>query len=51
MKDAEALPGILGAIISWALNRTGAVVDWASKNLWALVVGIEGLLYMYMVTK
>ena len=44
MKAAEALPGIIGAIISWVLNRTADVVGWASKDLWALVVGIEGLL-------
>ena len=51
MKAAETLPGIIGAIISWVLNRTADVVVWASKNLWALVVGIGGLLYTYMVTK
>ena len=51
MKAAEALPGIIGAIISWILNRTADVVVWVSKNLWALVVGIGGLLYMYTVTK
>ena len=51
MKTAEALPGIIGAIISWVLNRAAEVVGWVSQNLWALVVGIRGLLYMYMVTR
>ena len=51
MKAAEALPGTIGAIISWVLNRASDVVGWGSQNLWALVVGIGGLLYMYMVTK
>ena len=51
MKAAEALPGIIGAIISWILNRAAEVVGWVSQNLWALVVGIGGLIYMYMVTK
>ena len=46
MKAAKALPGIIGAIISWVLNRAAGVVGWASKNLWALIVGIGGLLYM-----
>ena len=46
MKAAEALPGIIGAIISWILNRVKEVVGWLSQNLWALVVGIRGLLYM-----
>ena len=51
MKATEALPGIKGVIISWILNRDSGVVGWVSQNLWALVVGVRGLLYMYMVTK
>ena len=51
MKAAEALPGITEGIISWILNRAKDVVGWVSQNLWALVVGIGGLIYMYMVTK
>ena len=45
MKAAEALPGIIGGIISWILNRAKDVVGWVSQNLWALVVGIGGLIY------
>ena len=51
MKAAEALPGIIGAIISWILKKAADVVGWVSQHLWALVVGIGGLIYMYMVTK
>ena len=51
VKAAEALPDIIGAIISWILNRVKEVVGWLSQNLWALIIGIGGLLYMYMVTK
>ena len=51
VKAAEALLGIIGAIISWILNRAEDVVGWVSQNLWALVVGIGGLIYMYMVTR
>ena len=51
IKDAEALPGIIGGIISWILNRAKDVVGWVSQNLWALVVGIGGLIYTYMVTR
>ena len=51
MKAAEALPGIIGGIIIWILNRAKDVVGWVSQNLWALVVGIEGLIYTYMVTR
>ena len=51
IKAAEALPGITGGIISWILNRAKDVAGWVSQNLWALVVGIGGLIYMYMVTR
>ena len=51
IKDAEALPGIIGGIISCILNRAKDVVGWVSQNLWALVVGIGGLIYTYMVTR
>ena len=51
MKAAEALPGIIGGIINWILNRAKDVVGCVSQNLWALVVGIGGLIYTYMVTR
>ena len=51
IKTTEALPGIIGGIISWILNRAKDVVVWVSQNLWALVVGIGGLIYAYMVTR
>ena len=51
MKAPEALPGIIGGIISWILNRAKDVAGWVSQNLWALVVGIGGLIYTYMVTR
>ena len=51
IKAAEALPGIFGGIISWILNRAKDVVGWVSQNQWALVVGIGGLIYTYMVTR
>ena len=51
MKAAEALPGIIGGITSWILNKVNNVLGWVSQNLWALVVGIGGLIYMYMVMR
>ena len=51
IKAAETLPGIIGGIISWILNRVKGVVSWVSQNLWALVVGIGDLIYTYMVTR
>ena len=51
MKAAEALPGFIGEIISWILNRVKDIVGWVSQNLWALVVSIGGLIYTYMVMR
>ena len=51
IKAAEALPAIIRGIISWILNRVKDVVGWVSQNLWALVVGIGGLIYTYMITR
>ena len=51
IKAAEALPGVIGGIISWILNRAKDVVGWVSQNLWALVVGVGGLIYTYMVMR
>ena len=50
-KVAEALPGIIGTIISWILNSVKEVVGWVSQNLWALVIGVIRLLYTYMVMR
>ena len=46
MKAAEALPGIIGGIISWILNRAKDVVGWVSQNLWVLVAGIYIILQL-----
>ena len=51
IKAADALPGIIGGIISWILNRVKDVVGWVSENLYALVVGIGGLIYTCIVTR
>ena len=51
IKAAETLPDIIGGIIRWILNRVKDVVGWVSQNLWALVVGVGGLIYTYMVTR
>ena len=44
-KALVALPGIIGSIISWILNRAKEVVGWLSQNLWALVTGVGHVFY------
>ena len=50
-KALAALPGIIGSIISWILNRAKEVVGWLSNNLWALITGVGVLIYTYFMTK
>ena len=50
-KALASLPGIIGSILSWILNRAKEVIGWLSQNLWALITGIGVLVYTYFMTK
>ena len=50
-KAVDALPGLIGSIVSWILSRAKEAVGWLSKNMWALIVGVGGLIYTYLVTR
>ena len=50
-KALAALPGIIGSILSWILNRAMEVTGWLSQNLWALLTGDGVLIYTYFMTK
>ena len=50
-KALAALPGIIGSIVAWLLNRAKEVVGWLSQNLWALITGVGVLIYTYFMTK
>ena len=50
-KALALLPGIIGSILSWVLNRAKEVIGWLSQNLWALITGVvEVLVYTYFMT-
>ena len=49
-KALASLPGIIGSILSWILNRAKEVVGWLSNNLWALITGVGVLIYTYFMT-
>ena len=49
-KALASLPGIIGSIISWILNRVKEVIGWLSQNLWALITGVRVLIYTYFMT-
>ena len=49
-KALASLPGIIGLIISWILNRAKEVVGWLSQNLWPLITGTGVLIYTYFMT-
>ena len=46
-----ALPGIIGSILSWILNRAKEVIGWLSQNLWALITCVGVLIYTYFMTE
>ena len=50
-KALASLPGIIGSIISWILNRAKEVIGWLSQNLWALITGVRVLIYTYFMKK
>ena len=50
-KALASLPGIIGSIISWILNRAKELIGWLSQNLWALMTGVGVLIYTYFMTK
>ena len=50
-KALALLPGIIGSIISWILNRAKEVAGWLSHNLWALITDVGVLIYTYFMTK
>ena len=50
-KTLASLPGIIGSIISWILNRAKEVVGWLSQNLWAYITFVGVLIYTYFMTK
>ena len=50
-KALATLPGIIGSILSWILNRAKEVIGWLSQNLWALITGIGVLAHTYFMTK
>ena len=50
-KALASLPGIIGSILSWILNRAKEVIGWLSQNFWALITGVGVLICTYFMTK
>ena len=50
-KALASLPGIIGSIILWILNRTKEVIGWLSQNLWALITDVGVLIDRYFLMK
>ena len=39
-KAAAALPGVIGAIVSWLLKTAGSVATWLAEHLWAVAAAL-----------
>ena len=50
-KALASLPGIIGSILSWILNRAKGAIGWLTQNLWAPITGVGVLTYTYFMTK
>ena len=50
-KALASLPGIIGSILSWILNRAKEAIGWLSQTLWVLIAGVGVLIYTYFMTK
>ena len=50
-KVLASLPGIIGSVLSWILNRAKEVIGWLSQNLWASITGVGVLIYTYFMMK
>ena len=47
-KAAAALPGVIGAIVSWLLKTAGSVSVWLAEHLWALAIALVAAAAVYM---
>ena len=47
-KALDALPGIIGAAVSWLLNTLSGAVGWLAEHVYAFVSGIAILVAMYL---
>ena len=47
-KALDALPGIIGAAVSWLLNALSGAVGWLAEHVYAFVSGIAILVTMYI---
>jgi len=47
-KAGAALPGIIGAIVSWLLKTAGSVAVWLAEHLWALAIALVAAAAEYM---
>ena len=50
-KASAALPGIIGAIVSWLLKVAETATVWLAEHLWALVVGIVVIVLSFVKEK
>ena len=47
-KVAAALPGIIGAIVSWLLKVAGIAATWLAAHLWALAIALVAMTTVWL---
>jgi hypothetical protein len=48
VKAADALPGIIGSVVSWLIKTAAGVVGFMAENVWVFLVTVGGLLIGYL---
>jgi len=47
-KAAAALPGVIGAIVSWLFKTAGSVAVWLAEHLWALAFALVAAVAVWL---
>jgi len=47
-KVAAALPGIIGAIVSWLQKTAGVAVTWLAEHLWSLAIALVDMVTVWL---
>jgi len=47
-KVAAALPGIIGAIVSWLQKTAGVAVTWLAEHLWSLAIALVAMVTVWL---
>ena len=48
LKALDALPGIIGGLLSWLLTFLSNTVGWLAEHVWLFVTGVGAMIIIYI---